>query len=94
MYLQDTSIAEYFIAHIAVIWTLPSIYSLMSLQATSIADCFIVHITAIWKLPSMYTLKYFRLPVLLNIVLHTSQIYERSAVCTFVLLLSPSAVRL
>jgi hypothetical protein len=49
MSLQAICIAEYFIAHIAVMWMLPSV----SLQVTSIIECFIAHITAIWKLLSM-----------------------------------------
>jgi len=38
MDLQVTSKTECFIAHIAEILTLPSMYMMMSLQATSIAE--------------------------------------------------------
>jgi len=54
MYLQVTSIAECFIAHIAAIWTLPTMYMLMYLQNSYMPESFITHITGIWTLPYVH----------------------------------------
>jgi hypothetical protein len=41
-----------------VVWTLPSMYTLMYPQITSFTESFITHITVKWTLPSAYMLMY------------------------------------
>ena len=53
--LQIFKSLEYFITHTTVIWTLPSMCTLMNLQMFKLLECFITHITAIWMLPNVYT---------------------------------------
>jgi len=45
--------SERVIAHTTAIWTLTTMYALMTYQVILCSECLIAHITAIWKVTTM-----------------------------------------
>ena len=81
MYLHLTFGTECLIAFITAILTLSCMDILTYLYLTFLNEGFLALITAIWEPSIMHNLMYLHVNLLLNVLLHSSQRYERSPVC-------------
>jgi len=80
-----------FFAHITTKRTLSSRYTLMYLRPTFVTGSFTAFIRAIWTPSIMYSWRTFIINLVLNVILHSLQRYERPPVriswCTFIYVL-------